>query len=59
VSRYSFIVKDRYTQEGVLDGEVEAQDEHEAYETAKSQISDKDVLASLGKGDLILTLSAI
>jgi hypothetical protein len=53
---YSFIVKNRYTQEGILDGEVEAQDYHEAYERAKAQIRDKDVLASLAKGDLVLSL---
>ncbi len=54
--RYSFIVKDRYTEESVFAGEVEAQDDHEAYEMAKSQISDKDMLASLRKGGLVLAI---
>ncbi len=59
MNRYSFIVKDRYTQEGVFGGEVEAQDAAEAYKKAKNQISDKDILVSLTKGDLILAVSEI
>jgi DNA-binding protein HU-beta len=56
VKRYSFVVKDRYTQETVFDGEVEARDDHEAYEMATSQISDKDMLARLRKTELILAI---
>jgi DNA-binding protein HU-beta len=56
VKRYSFVVKDRYTQETVFDGEVEARDDHETYEMATSQISDKDMLARLRKTELILAI---
>lgn len=56
VKRYSFVVKDRYTQETVFGGKVEALDDHEAYEMAASQISDKDILARLSKRDLILAI---
>jgi nucleoid DNA-binding protein len=56
VKRYSFIVNDRYTQETVFAGEVEAQNDHEAYEMATSQIRDKDMVESLRKGDLILAI---
>ena len=56
VKRYSFVVNDRYTQETVFDGEVEARDDDEAYEFARSQIRDKDILAGLRKGNLILAI---
>jgi DNA-binding protein HU-beta len=56
VKRYSFVVNDRYTQETVFGGEVEARDDHEAYEMATSQIRDKDILARLRKRELILAI---
>jgi DNA-binding protein HU-beta len=56
VKRYSFVVNDRYTQETVFDGEVEARDDDEAYETARSHIRDKDILTGLRKGNLILAI---
>jgi hypothetical protein len=58
VKHYSFVVKDRYTQETVFGGEVEALDDQEAYEMATSQIrdKDKDILARLRKRDLILAI---
>jgi DNA-binding protein HU-beta len=56
VKRYSFVVNDRYTQETVFGGEVEARDDHEAYEIATRQISDKDMLARLRKRELILAI---
>lgn len=56
VKRYSFVVNDRYTQETVFDGEVEARDDEEAYEMARSQIRDKDILTGLRKGNLILAI---
>jgi DNA-binding protein HU-beta len=56
LKRYSFVVNDRYTQETVFDGEVEARDDHEAYEIATSKISDKDMLARLRKRELILAI---
>jgi DNA-binding protein HU-beta len=56
VKRYSFIVRDRYTQETVFGGKVEALDDHEAYEMARSQIRDKDILARLRKRNLILAI---
>jgi hypothetical protein len=59
MNHYAFILKDRHTQEGVFEGEVEVEDEDETYEMAKSQIEDKDMLASLIRGDLILAFSAI
>ena len=58
MSLYSFVVKDRYTQEGVFEGEVDAPSEQEAYELAGKQITDEDMRASLAKGDLLLTLAA-
>ena len=65
MKRYAFSVIDRHSQEVVFGGEVEAQGEteaqreHEAHEMAKSQIRDKDMLASLAKGDLFISLGAI
>lgn len=56
VKRYSFVVNDRYTQETVFDGQVEAQDDGEAYEVARSQIHDKGILAGLRKRNLILAI---
>ncbi|MGO9118907.1 MAG: HU family DNA-binding protein [Desulfomonilaceae bacterium] len=56
VKRYSFVVNDRYTQETVFDGEVEARDDDEAYEFARSQIRDKDILTRLRKRNLILVI---
>ena len=56
VKRYSFVVNDRYTQETVFDGQVEAQDDGEAYEVARSQIQDKGILAGLRKRNLILAI---
>jgi DNA-binding protein HU-beta len=56
VKRYSFVVNDRYTQETVFDGEVEARDDDEAYEVARSQIHDKGILAGLRKRNLILAI---
>ncbi len=56
VKRYSFVVNDRYTQETVFDGEVEARDDDEAYEVARGHIHDKDILAGLRKRNLILAI---
>ena len=56
MKRYSFVVNDRYTQETVFDGQVEARDDDEAYEVARSQIHDKDILAGLRKRNLILAI---
>jgi DNA-binding protein HU-beta len=56
VKRYSFVVQDLYTQETVFGGEVEAQDDHEAYERATRQIRDKDMLARLKERELILAI---
>lgn len=56
VKRYSFVVNDRYTQETVFDGQVEAWDDDEAYEVARSQIHDKDILTGLRKRNLILAI---
>jgi DNA-binding protein HU-beta len=56
VKRYSFVVNDRYTQETVFDGQVEARDDDEAYEMARSQIRDKDILTRLRKRNLILVI---
>jgi DNA-binding protein HU-beta len=56
VKRYSFVVNDRYTQETVFDGQVEARDDDEAYEVARSHIHDKDILAGLRKRNLILAI---
>ncbi len=56
VKRYSFVVKDRYTQETVFGGKVEAWDDHEAYEMATSQIRHKNMLERLRKRDLILVI---
>ena len=47
---YSFVVKDRYTQGSAFEGDVDAPNEHEAYEMARKQITDEDMRGSLAKG---------